>query len=133
MDAVCRNISKLKDRNSISLLEKEYNCKLPHEVVEFFLKNNGGVPLKKEVVISNKEYEVRCFLSFNSGEYNSIDKPAKAFQEQTNGKIIPLGKDSGDNYYCLNVETGKIYYWDREDNQYVCLAEDFKHFIEIFQ
>lgn len=133
MGVLCRNISELKISNSIELMSAKYGCNFPGEMVVFFMENNGGVPLKKEITISDKEYEVRCFLSFNCDEYNSIDKPAEFFQERTCGKIFPLGKDSGDNYYCLNVETGKIYYWDKEDNQYFLIAEDFKHFINFFQ
>lgn len=29
--------------------------------------------------------------------------------DNTKGKIIPIGVDSGDNYFCVNNETGKVY------------------------
>lgn len=94
-----------------------------------FYKNNGGIPLKKEFFMNDTEYEVRYFLSFNEGDYNEIRTPMKAFLQETEGKIVPFAKDSGDNYYCLHVETGKIYYWENEENLYYNIADTFETFV----
>ena len=82
------------------------------------------------IEISGDEYEIRCFLSFNSGEYNSIDIPLESFQKETHGKMIPIAKDSGDNYYCIHVETNKIYYWDKDEYLYYNLAESLETFLQ---
>lgn len=129
MSIICRSISELTSKDKIVAIEIKHGIKFSNEVVDFFMQNNGGIPLNKEIIIAGNEYEIRCFLSFNEGEYNSIDKPAETFQRQTKGKIIPLAKDSGDNYYCLNIEKGSVYYWDKEDNEYYILADNFTEFI----
>ncbi len=129
MDVICRNISGLKDKTLIERVTDRSNIDLPQSVTAFFEKNNGGIPLKKEFSVGDDEYEVRCFLSFNEGDHNAIKAPLGSFQKETNGKIFPLAKDSGDNYFCLNLENKKIYYWDKDENLYYNIAEDFAAFI----
>lgn len=133
MAMICTGISLLKDSLAIERYEDKYAFDLPKELKCFFQENNGGIPKKKVFTARGGEYEIRCFLSFNRGEYNSIDLPIQSFQEETKGKIVPIAKDSGDNYYCINVETGKIYYWDKDDNLYYCIAEDFGELVEYLQ
>ena len=55
------------------------------------------------------------------------------FLEKTKGKIVPIGLDSGDNYYCVNNETGKVYYWSAGEDSYYCIAESIMDFIELFK
>lgn len=129
MDKICINISKLTDELAIEKLEDKFDLDFSSDFKEFFILNNGGIPLNSKFMYENKEYEVRCFLSFNNDEYNSIKKPLSSFQEETNGKIVPFAKDSGDNYYCLNIENQKVYYWSRDEELYYCLAEAFSEFI----
>lgn len=133
MAVVCTEVSLLKDSLAVERYEDKYEFDLPKELKSFFQENNGGIPKKRVFTIKGEEYEIRCFLSFNIGEYNSIDLPMQSFQEETKGKIVPIAKDSGDNYYCIHVENGKIYYWDKDDNLYYCIAEDFGELIEYLQ
>lgn len=129
MEVICKNVSELKSELAIEIMENKYNTKIPKILKEFFRKNNGGIPLKKEFTVGDTDYEIRCFLSFNDDDYNSIESSMKSFQEETKGKIIPFAKDSGDNYFCLNIETGKVYYWENEQNLYYNIAETFEGFI----
>ena len=129
MSIICVDIKQIKDELAIEKLEDKYEFDLPNELKDFFRENNGGIPNKNVFETKGKEYEIRCFLSFNDGEYNSIKAPLASFQEETQGKIIPIAKDSGDNYYCMNKENGKIYYWDKDDNLYYCIADSFGEFI----
>ncbi len=131
MNIICRNITKINDDSIIERLEDKYDISFPKSIREFFLNNNGGTPLKKEITVNGTEYEIRCFLSFNDDEYNSIKKPLATFQENTHGKIAPVAKDSGDNYFCLNVENEKVYYWDKDENMYYNLADSFDDFIKL--
>ncbi len=131
MGKKCRSVSEIADKAIINSYEEQYKIEFPKEMIDFFDENNGGIPLKKEIVVDGEEYEIRCFLSFNDNEYNSIKKSLETFQNNTKGKIIPIAKDSGDNYFCLNVENKKVYYWDHEDNKYYRLAESFNEFISL--
>lgn len=132
MSMVCTDISKLKDETLINRFEDKYEFDFSEALKKFFMDNNGGIPKNNSFEAKGKEYELRCFLSFNDDEYNSIRKPLESFQEETHGKIAPIAKDSADNYYCVNVETGKIYFWDHDENLYYCIAESFEEFEELF-
>ena len=54
------------------------------------------------------------------------------FRKNTTGKIVPIGIDSGDNYYCVNNETGKVYYWCASENTYFCISNSLSDFIALF-
>ena len=129
MAIACVDVKVLKDKSVIDRIEDKYDIYFSEDFKKFFRENNGGIPKKNIFNVNGKEYEIRCFLSFNEGEYNSIRKPLAWFQEKTYGKIVPVAKDSGDNYYCVNLETEKIYFWDKDDNLYYCVAESFAEFI----
>lgn len=126
---ICTNVKVITDQLAIDNLARKYNIIFPEGFKSFFKENNGGIPKKTTITVSGTEYSIRCFLSFNEGEYNSIGKPLAWFQEKTNGKIIPIAKDDADNYYCLNVETGKIYFFDNDDDLYYYISETFPEFI----
>ena len=129
MQKICADIKAIKDELAIERLEDKYEIDFPDEFKSFFKYNNGGIPKKNVFEVKGKEYEVRCFLSFNENEYNSIKSPLASFLEETKGRIVPAAKDSGDNYYCLNIETGKVYFWNKDDGLYYCIAENFNEFI----
>lgn len=104
------------------------------DIKEFLEKNSGGYPVRNVVIFNDEEYEVRVFLSLDSSDSNYyIEKPLKFFTERTSGKIVPIGIDSGDNYYCVNNETGKVYYWNASADQYYCLAESLEKFVKAFE
>ena len=129
MNVICKKVSDLNNKTVIEEMGELYNIKFPSMMVSFFEKNNGGIPMKKEFFSNGEEYEIRCFLSFNEEEYTSIRKPLDFFQKETNGKVIPFAKDSADNYFCINLQTEKIYFWDKDDNLYYNISNNFEEFI----
>lgn len=131
MSSMCFDSKEIKETFAIDVLENEYDLNFSVAFKAFFKINNAGIPKHNLISVNSKEYEIRCFLSFNDDEYNSIKKPLASFQEETNGKMVPFAKDSGDNYYCLNVENGKVYFWDKDDDLYYMLTESFESFIEL--
>lgn len=51
-------------------------------------------------------------MSLDVSDVNDyIKKPMDFFLKKTKGKMVPNGLDSGNNYYCVNNGTGKVYYW----------------------
>lgn len=128
MTIICTDVSKLVDPNRIDEIGMLYGIKFESDFKEFIMKNNGGIPINSSVLINGKEYEIRCFMSFNKDEYNSIDLAIESFQKETKGKIYPIAKDSGDNYFCINRENGKVYFWNKDDNLYYRLTDSFQEF-----
>ena len=133
MAIICFDIKSIKDELAIDRIEDKYEIDFSEEFKSFFKENNGGIPKNNSFTANGREYEIRCFLSFNEGEYNSIKAPLASFWEETSGRIIPVARDSGDNYYCINIETGKVYFWSKDDNLYYCIAGTFKEFIGYLQ
>ena len=132
MMCIVKNCKKF-DEGIISLKEKEYSILIRDDIKAFLKQNSGGDPIKGIISIHGDNYELRNFLSVNKeDEYFGIEKPMNYFLTNTKGKIVPIGLDSGDNYYCVNNETGKVYYWSAEENQYYCLTDSLEEFVKLF-
>lgn len=113
--------------------EKNHSVKIREDIKAFVKENTGGYPIKDVISSGGEEYEIRVFLSADTEDKNyCIEKPMDYFLQKTKGKIIPIGIDSGDNYYCVNNETGKVYYWSAGEDQYYCIALNLDEFVELF-
>ena len=52
-------------------------------------------------------------------------------QSQTPAELVVL--TSGDNYYCVNNENGKVYYWSSSEDSYYYIAESIDEFASFFR
>lgn len=133
MKCISKECDKNIDVNIFSDAEKAFAISLREDIKSFLIKNSGGYPIKDIIVYDGEDYEVRVFLSLDDeNEYYSIKKPLDFFMKNTKGKIVPIGIDSGDNYYCVNNETGKVYYWCASENSYFCISDSLSDFIKLF-
>ncbi len=111
----------------------KYGVIVRDDIKNFLRGNNGGYPENGYIEADGEEYEVRVFLSLDESDENYyIEKPLKYFMQKTNGRIVPIGIDSGDNYYCVDNETGKVYYWSMETDRYYLVSQDIEKFILLF-
>lgn len=134
MKSISTNVKSNVDNTIFANAEKKYSITIKKEIKEFISANAGGYPTKDIIVAEGEEYEVRVFLSLNPEDKNyCITKPLDFFLNKTKAKIIPIGIDSGDNYYCINNETGKVYYWGASEDSYYCIAETIEDFISLFE
>jgi hypothetical protein len=132
MKCIATDIKKY-DETIFANAEKSYSVKIRDDIKEFIKENTGGYPVKNTITSDGEKFEVRVFLSADFEDKNyCIDKPMGFFLQKTKGKIIPIGIDSGDNYYCVNNETGKVYYWSAEEDRYYCIAVNLEEFVELF-
>lgn len=133
MTCISNNPSSKINRNIFSEVENAYSITLREDIKTFLVNNSGGYPVKDMISADGDEYEVRVFLSLDdSDEYYYIQKPIDFFLAKTNGKIVPIGIDSGDNYFCVNNETGKVYYWSSGEDSYYCISNSLNDFVELF-
>lgn len=133
MKCISKECDKNIDVNIFSDAEKAFAINLREDIKSFLIENSGGFPIKDIIVSDGEDYEVRVFLSLNdANEYYSIKKPLYFFMKNTKGKIVPICIDSGDNYYCVNNETGKVYYWCASENSYFCISASLSDFIKLF-
>ena len=130
MKCICKNCTQDVNNTIWTETENKYQIKIRQDIQQFLTANSGGFPIKDIIIVDGEEYEVRVFLSLDSNDKNYyIEKPLNYFLENTKGKIVPIGIDSGDNYYCVNNENGKVYYWSAGENQYNCISESLEAFI----
>ena len=103
------------------------------DIIDFLKMNSGGYPVNDVVKFNGEEYEIRVFLSLDDSDANYyIKKPLEYFLKKTKGKIVPIGIDSGDNYYCVNNEHRKVYFRSSGEDQYYCRADSLERFVENF-
>lgn len=130
MKCICKNCTQVVNNTIWTETENKYQIKIRQDIQQFLTANSGGFPIKDIIIVDGEEYEVRVFLSLDSNDKNYyIEKPLNYFLENTKGKIVPIGIDSGDNYYCVNNENGKVCYWSAGENQYYCISESLEVFI----
>lgn len=111
-----------------------YGVSIRDDIKNFLRINNGGYPINSYIEADGECYEVRVFLSLDENDDNYyIVKPLKYFMEKTKGRIVPIGIDSGDNYYCVDNETGKVYYWNMESDRYLFISKNIENFLILFQ
>lgn len=133
MKCISKECDKNINVNIFSDAEKAFAINLREDIKSFLIENSGGFPIKDIIVSDGEDYEVRVFLSLDdANEYYSIKKPLDFFMKNTKGKIVPIGIDSGDNYYCVNNKTGKVYYWCASENSYFCISASLSDFIKLF-
>ena len=113
--------------------EEEYQISIRTDIKDFLNENSGGIPINKTIFVGEEQFEVRRFLSLDSNDHYWIEKPMNSFLKETKGKIIPIGIDSGANYYCVNNETGKVYFWNCSEEEYYCIANSIEEFIGLFK
>ena len=133
MKSISTNINNNIDDSIFIEAEKKYSIIISQNIKDFVVANSGGYPNKNIIEVDGEEYEIRVFLSLDPEDKNyCILKPLDYFLNKTKAKIIPIGIDSGDNYYCVNNETGKVYYWSSNKDSYYCIADTIDEFIKLF-
>lgn len=134
MNTISINTKDVYNEAIWAAVERKYGIVIRSDIKDFLKLNNGGYPQKDIIVVEGREYEVRVFLSLDKNDENyCIEKPLEYFLNRTKGKIVPIAIDSGDNYYCVNNETGKVYYWHANSDSYYLIAESLGVFIVLFE
>lgn len=127
-------VKKNEDKIDLTIwkdLEKKYDIRIIQPIKDFIETNSGGDPAKSMINTQNGPHEVRKILSLTrTSKYYSIAKYADQFLNDTHGKIVPVAVDSGGNYFCVNNETGKVYFWFEEDGLYYQVADDLNEFTD---
>jgi len=134
MKSVTNHCDKETSLQVFTEAEAKYSIQIRDDIKAFLTANSGGYPVRDLIEVDGEEYEVRVFLSLDRANKNYyIEKPLAFFLDNTKGKIVPIGVDSGDNYYCVNNETGKVYHWSAGDNQYYCIGKSIEEFASLFE
>ena len=128
-------------REEIDEIEKSLGITLPQELLEHYLKYNGGVPEKPCFYSeeSDVEIEIQSFspLKYSNDDLRTLEEKYVLFKEKSDlmTRYLPFANDYGANRICIGLENGKIYvvYMDLgeiTDDSVVLLADSFNEFID---
>ncbi|MCL1917644.1 MAG: SMI1/KNR4 family protein [Peptococcaceae bacterium] len=134
-------------------VEQDLGAKLPYDFVEFYKLHNGGTPNQtayEDFYGKICDIEVNEFLpmlyrqEFEDNQDYTLNGMAK--NQWTANKLprnlLPFARDWGDNYFCIGIDDGIVYYFVRdvwsdnltaEENLSVNttpIAPSFKYFID---
>ena len=110
-------------QESVSALVKKFG-ELPSSFLDFLNLHNGvTLPLN---TLRGAQYPivVRSFLS----AIGIIDMAREVKGLSTS--MMPIADDDSGNYICLGSTDHRIYFWDHETNEYICVSDDFSEFID---
>lgn len=111
----------------IADFEKKYGYKIPSDLKECIIINNGGRPIPDTIKLNNgEEFDVKSLLSFNKNDPENIYKVIDYFKNNYDGELMPFAADSGGNYYC--IKNNNVILWT-QDNEIFAVSESFSDFL----
>lgn len=133
MNTISTNVNPSIDDTIFTNAENKFEIKIREDVQKFIVANAGGFPVKSVISDGEEEYEVRVFLSLDPiDEHYYLGISLDSFLERTKGRIIPIAVDSEENFFCVNNETGNVYYWSSEIDEYFLVSPSLDEFETLF-
>jgi len=130
----------------IKSLEKEWGITIPVELLDFFIKINGGAPeLNTYKNENNETYILHEFLYVGSrekeGSFEDVVKYLIIEMEVMPKYLIPFANDEGGDFYCISTKKesyGKVYFFwsefcDDLDRAIEYVAPSFGDFLNKMQ
>lgn len=126
-------------KEGILEIANKLNISIPSDVVDFYIKNNGGFCERNTFFIGDEGYKVNEFLSFGVGESSIETSYQVVFIENKEmpDYLVPFAVDAGGDYFCFDTSRdgfGRIFffeseYYDEPERSVVYLAKTFSDFI----
>ncbi|MCO6536522.1 MAG: SMI1/KNR4 family protein [Gilliamella sp.] len=133
-------------------VEKLLKIKIPVQLRQFLLHHNGGMPENNAWLDPEGEFEwvaihelipVKYYKKFNNNKnylmpFKAADLWGRKLLPET---FLPFAIDAGGNYFCIDINNGKIYYYtldtwsdnlsltDNQDKSTLFLCNSFNEFI----
>lgn len=105
----------------LTAIEGKVGFPLPAELRAHYGKHNGGVPERRYFVDDRgTEYEIRQLLSMTHPAFPGDVLFETSYENLVVKKglipksLVPFARDSGDDFYCIDRETGGVVYYAME-------------------
>ncbi|QVR62319.1 SMI1/KNR4 family protein [Bacillus subtilis subsp. subtilis] len=132
-------------------LEMNIGNQLPSDYKDF-LKKYGGCYLESTKTTDEIEYDV-CYKPLEkdpwmgkgddtqllegfyglANDHNSLQKAIDTYSDRFPRNIIPIASSAGGNEICMDIDNGKILFWDHElshpDKDFFLIANSFEEFV----
>lgn len=114
-------------------IEAQYDITFPKELKVFIINTNGATPEKYKIQIGNKERVYAATLSFNKNEKEpDVDKAESIIPTFSKTNLIPFGKDPFGNYFCYDLKTNTVVFFDNECEETTQSNKTINEFIDNF-
>ncbi|MCR1990998.1 SMI1/KNR4 family protein [Bacillus subtilis] len=132
-------------------LEMNIGNQLPSDYKNF-LKKYGGCYLESKKTSDEIEYDV-CYKPIEkdpwmgkgddtqllegfyglANDHDSLQKAIDTYSDRFPRNIIPIASSAGGNEICMDIDNGKILFWDHElshpDKDFFLIANSFEEFV----
>lgn len=117
--------------NAIAKDEKALKVTFPEDLKKFIEATNGASPEKYCVKIGDTECVYGGTLSFNPDESEADDVfTANAAINRKN--IIPFGIDPFGNYFCYDLTSHQVLFWNHEEDDFKQTHMTLEAFVNSF-
>ena len=106
------------------------------EIIETHLIVTKGAEMTLEQETDYTLEQLYALADEVHDNYNIGAGPASGSYRTMGMIVIPaelVVLTSGDNYYCVNNENGKVYYWSSSEDSYYYIAESIDEFASFFR
>lgn len=118
----------LVDAGVFEEIEKDRGIDIPRALKDFISDYNAATPEKHFFMINSDEKVFGAVLSFNKNEQD-IDSVFTALDVVKDKKNIPFAIDPFGNYICLDVNSGVVFFWNHETEEFYSSKKDLENFI----
>ncbi|MDG0767196.1 SMI1/KNR4 family protein [Bacillus halotolerans] len=132
-------------------IEMNIGKQLPSDYKDF-LKKYGGCYLESTKTTDKIEYDV-CYKPLEkdpwmgkgddtqllegfyglANDHNSLQKAIDTYSDRFPRNIIPIASSAGGNEICMDIDNGKVLFWDHElshpDKDFFLIANSFQEFV----
>lgn len=127
---IWKRVKPLIQSNSLNKFEQDYRITLPDTLKELIITNNGGRPSLDIIKMADgKEVEIKALLSFNKEDTENIYNVIEYFKKQFNGNILPIATEPSGDYFCIDLTSNSIVYWEHETNRLTFIAKNLVEFL----
>ncbi|MEC0323596.1 SMI1/KNR4 family protein [Bacillus subtilis] len=142
---------RINKNEQLKEIEMNIGKQLPSDYKDF-LKKYGGCYLESTKTTDEIEYDV-CYKPLEkdpwmgkgddtqllegfyglANDHNSLQKAIDTYSDRFPRNIIPIASSAGGNEICMDIDNGKILFWDHElshpDKDFFLIANSFEEFV----
>ncbi|QAW04387.1 SMI1/KNR4 family protein [Bacillus subtilis] len=142
---------RINKNEQLKEIEMNIGKQLPSDYKDF-LKEYGGCYLESKKTSDEIEYDV-CYKPLEkdpwmgkgddtqllegfyglANDHNSLQKAIDTYSDRFPRNIIPIASSAGGNEICMDIDNGKILFWDHElshpDKDFFLIANSFEEFV----
>ncbi|MBU8716652.1 SMI1/KNR4 family protein [Bacillus subtilis] len=148
---VAKTDPRINKNEQLKEIEMNIGKQLPSDYKDF-LKEYGGCYLESTKITDEIEYDV-CYKPLEkdpwmgkgddtqllegfyglANDHNSLQKAIDTYSDRFPRNIIPIASSAGGNEICMDIDNGKILFWDHElshpDKDFFLIANSFEEFV----